>query len=372
VVAPLDSQGRRLHSLLGSAGDNALGTKAPLKEDLVSNPKFRGKVKATRRAEASAGRVEEEMSVVELAAREREGGQDMDEVFARNVVRLGGRYKGAEFSGLTGSRAGFDEEEDVDTKMYQGTEARMTQAKLREKERASAVAAHQRYLATMHQSPYSLENPHFRHWLVCARGERAYLMLRTNGLHPLQAAVVACEQAPSMRAVSEEVFAEVLQFKQALRRCLGAQGLGCIFIETAGRGGKAWAHLDCVPVPLEVEEDAPLYFKQALSSCDEEWATHKASIDTTKPGGLRKAIPMGFPYFHAEWVPSGHGGGAAHVIEDPDKFPANFGLGVVAGMLGVDPPRHTKGQGGPGREAERRAAEHFTNLFKPFDWTSQA
>jgi len=33
----------------------------------------------------------------ELVRREKAGGEDMDEVFAKNVMRLGSRYRGTEF-----------------------------------------------------------------------------------------------------------------------------------------------------------------------------------------------------------------------------------------------------------------------------------
>lgn len=45
-----------------------------------------------------------------------------------------------------------------------------------------------------------------------------------------------------------------------------------------------------IPVPREAEEDAPIYFKKALSEVDEEWAQNKKILDTTGKG-LRKTIP---------------------------------------------------------------------------------
>lgn len=37
-------------------------------------------------------------------------------------------------------------------------------------------------------------------------------------------------------------------------------------METASRGGRAWGRIEALPVPVEVEEDAPLYFKQVPRS----------------------------------------------------------------------------------------------------------
>ncbi|CAN0488016.1 unnamed protein product, partial [Hapterophycus canaliculatus] len=59
-------------------------------------------------------------------------------------------------------------------------------------------------------------------------------------------------------------------------------------------------------------------------------------------GGIRRAVPRGFPFFHVEW----EDGGYAHIIEGEEaKFPRDFGVDTLAGVLGVDPPSF----GGKGR-----------------------
>jgi len=360
VVAPFDAQGRRLRMLLEGAGAEAR------KEDLKT-----GRWKGKTRGEGAAARAEEDLSVKELAALEREGlGQDMDESFARNVVRLRGHYKGIEQS-KGGSRAGFDEEDAVDTKMYEDRASRMTAAKLAEQQRVTAVREHKRHAGILSSSPWSVENPRFAHHLVAASKEHMHLLLvpKPRSLHPLHCVVVALRQSPSMRAVGEEVWAEGQAFKAALRRMCGAQGLGCIFLESAEvKGSRAWARFECVPLELEHEEDAPLYFRQALSSADDEWATHRACIDLKPPNTVRRALPPGFPYFAAEWSR----GGVAHVIEDADRFDADaFGLGVVAGMVGAPALRTGTsggGSGGAGCDSEARSAVALAEAFKPFDW----
>ena len=238
-----------------------------------------------------------------------------------------------------------------------------------------ALQEHKKFVATQHSSPWSLENPNFAHKLVAVRKAHAYVMMvpTQSALRPGQCVIVAAQQAPSCRALSEDVFEQVQLFKHALRRLYGRKGLGCLFLETSGRPGSrnAWARVECVPVPLEVEEDAPLYFKQALSAADEEWATHKALIDTSGPGGLRKCLPLGFPYFHVEW--NGRGGGCAHIIEDADKFNegGDFGLGVIAGMLQTEVPRGGRGKGGgvqQVRAGDEQAARDLATAFQAVDW----
>ncbi len=66
----------------------------------------------------------------------------MDEQFARNIARLGGRYNGAEAKGS--SFSGLDEEEQTDTSLWEGAALRMTASRLQERDHAVAVAEHKK------------------------------------------------------------------------------------------------------------------------------------------------------------------------------------------------------------------------------------
>ena len=140
---------------------------------------------------------------------------------------------------------------------------------------------------------------------------------------------------------------------------------GVIFLEkTAETHQRRHTFIECIAVPLEVEADASLYFKQALMEADAEWSTHKKIIDTHQKG-LRRSIPAGFSYFHVEWASGGYG----HVIDDQALFPKDFGIDVIAGMMGEDPPRY--GSKRPSFEEDRQNVQSFIKRWEPFDWTKE-
>ena len=342
ILSAFDEQGRRLHSLESSSA---------LEPEDLRTGKRRGKLKKAR---------DEEQGLDAMVAQEREGGVDMDEVFARNIVRLGAHFKGTE-TGPAGSRAGFDEEEDVDTKMFETQEARVTAQRYQEQQRRQAVKAHEAWQTMMHTNPLSMENPKFKRHLVVATGTHAYLMLRTErNLDEAHCLIVPIRQTPSTRASSEDSWEEIQNFKSSLRRLFGSLGKGVLFMEYALRGTRHWGHVEVIPVPLEVELDASLYFKKALSDVDEEWSTHKKLIDTAQKG-LRRAIPEGFPYFHIEWAR----GGYAHIIEDEEKFPKEFGTECCAGMMGLD-MMELKRRRRPSMQEESERVRTLTQKLKPF------
>ncbi len=56
--------------------------------------------------------------------------------------------------------------------------------------------------------------------------------------------------------------------------------------------------------------------------CESEWSDNKKLVELAKKGGdIRRAIPKGFSYFAVDF---GLQSGYAHVIEDEQRFPANF------------------------------------------------
>lgn len=173
--------------------------------------------------------------------------------------------------------------------------------------------------------------------------------------------------------------------------------MGVVFLETAtnvdgagGGGGKKHAVIDCVPVAREEELEVGMYFKEAFTSCDEEWGQQsKKCIELSALRGLANVVPAQFSYLVVEWgnapdkaaeaerlqdvssAVKGGGtrhsssssssskkggagagssaedgglsyGGYVHVIENDSSIDSNFCLDVLAGVLDVDTIRLRK------------------------------
>ena len=72
-------------------------------------------------------------------------------------------------------------------------------------------------------------------------------------------------------------------FMKCLTRMYQDQGRDVIFYENAAQPArKRHAAMEVVPLPYELGETAPAYFKEAMLTTDEEWSQHKKLIDTQK------------------------------------------------------------------------------------------
>lgn len=128
----------KLDSAIGSQASEKLiimhSNKAPTvqKEDFRSGAR-KGKIKNNEAYFHS----DKDKTIDELVSEEKraqqEGSKSMDEVFARNIARLGSRYKGTEFKSTAGESAGADEEDmagngGVEMKLFTSNESRLTDA----------------------------------------------------------------------------------------------------------------------------------------------------------------------------------------------------------------------------------------------------
>jgi hypothetical protein len=82
--------------------------------------------------------------------------------------------------------------------------------------------------------------------------------------------------------------------------------------------------VECVPIPDEMGDMAPMYFQKAIQECEGEWTHNKKLIALSRERRLRRSVPKGLPYFH---VGFGMDEGFAHVVEDEVDFPDNFAQG---------------------------------------------
>ncbi|CAK6970366.1 CWF19-like protein 2 isoform X1 [Scomber scombrus] len=169
----------------------------------------------------------------------------------------------------------------------------------------------------------------------------------------------------SATGLDEDVWSEMQLFRRTLVRMFESQELDCVFMEThMNPRRRQHMVLECIPLPRELGDMAPIYFKKAIMECDEEWAMNKKVVDLSSKD-IRQAVPRALPYFAVDF---GLQGGFAHVIENEQKFPHYFGKEVVGGMMDLEPRRWRK----PIRENfddQRKKVLQFAQWWKPYDCT---
>lgn len=97
------------------------------------------------------------------------------------------------------------------------------------------------------------------------------------------------------------------------------QDQGVVFYETV-LGFKQQRHtfIEAVPLPWDLYEDAPAYFRESIMAAESEWSQNRKLIDFSKrPGGFRRSLVPTLPYFAIQWDYKGEKG-YGHVIEGMD------------------------------------------------------
>eukprot|EP00300_Choanocystis_sp_HF-7_P029580 c3676_g1_i1.p2 GENE.c3676_g1_i1~~c3676_g1_i1.p2 ORF type:complete len:229 (-),score=42.29 c3676_g1_i1:38-724(-) len=223
------------------------------------------------------------------------------------------------------------------------------------------------YAQILEGCQFCLRSPALPRERMIALGERTHLSLPAAQMVPFHSVITVTEHETAMVAVGEEAWAEVELFMRGLVAMFKRGKMDVVFMETVHAVRKQ--RHTCVhafPLLPESGELAPMYFRKAIDEGDEQWSQHKKVIET-RGRGLRRSVPKGFPYFYVQF---GMDDGFAHVIEDEAKFPADFGVAIIAGMLELEPSawRHPKPDAA---DVVARNVKKFLDLWAPFDWTKQ-
>ncbi|NXP85050.1 C19L2 protein, partial [Passerina amoena] len=191
-----------------------------------------------------------------------------------------------------------------------------------EVQRRKAIREHQQLAACMEKCPYCFDSSELSKHLIIAIGTKrngVRVFKIRNEIASMEGFIVL---HLSFLALSVDSTFSSRMFRNALVKMFEAKDLDCVFLETNMSMKKRYHMVyECIPLPKEVGDMAPIYFKKAIMESDEEWSMNKKLIDLSSKD-IRKSVPKGLPYFSVDF---GLQGGFAHVIEDQHNFPHYFG-----------------------------------------------
>ncbi|KAL2316111.1 Pre-mRNA-splicing factor cwf19 [Schizosaccharomyces pombe] len=209
---------------------------------------------------------------------------------------------------------------------------------------------------------------------VISLSHRAYVSLPTQPeLAKYHCLIVPTGHRINTLSCDEDEWDEIRNFMKCIALMFDSMNLGVIFYENAP-SPQRYMHtaIECIPVSKRILSLAPAYFREALSTSDEEWSQHRKIIDTLEGSkkygkwAFRKMMVKELGYFHV-WFSID--GGYGHVVEDEkawgrhDQVPRQ----VFASMLNLPPEVIRRKGSWTGKKDPRE--DMFRSRFEKFDWT---
>uniref|UniRef100_A0A1A8HJ26 CWF19-like protein 2 n=1 Tax=Nothobranchius korthausae TaxID=1143690 RepID=A0A1A8HJ26_9TELE len=296
---------------------------------------------------------DDSIGLQEMVRREKmSSAQDQHALYSRMAAKMMGKTDGDNYT--------------LDDMFVSSAAQREGEGREEERMRSKAIAESRRLAASMDKCQHCFNSQDLQKHLIVAIGSKVYLSLPAGvSMAEGQCLICPLQHHCSATGLDEDIWSEMQLFRRALVRMFEAQELDCVFMEThINPRRRQHMVLECIPLPRELGDMAPIYFKKAIMECDEEWAMNKKIVDLSSKD-IRRAVPRGLPYFAVDF---GLQGGFAHVIENEQKFPHYFGKEVVGGMMDLEPRRWRK----PIRENfddQRKKVLQFAQWWKPYDCT---
>ncbi|OZC09466.1 hypothetical protein X798_03423, partial [Onchocerca flexuosa] len=229
-----------------------------------------------------------------------------------------------------------------------------------------SILENRNFEQTLDSCRFCIEAASFRKHCIVACGNSVYLSsVPWRPLVKEHCLIVPTAHYSSTVTLDEDVYEEIRKFKRALVAMWQKEKMECLFVETA-KNVKYRRHMyiECIAVPNEIGEMAPIYFKKAIDDSEGEWVDNKKLVDLSKQNGdIRKVIPKGFSYFAIDF---GLQPGYAHVIENEDRFPQNFAHEIIGGMIDLERRQWRMNESLTVEEQRANTAE-LKRLWESFD-----
>ncbi|RGB39497.1 CwfJ C-terminus 1-domain-containing protein-like protein [Rhizophagus diaphanus] len=235
-----------------------------------------------------------------------------------------------------------------------------------EQKKEFAIRDFQKSKRTLDTCIYCLKDDSRPQVAMVSLGYRAYLalpnMVEMSQGHCL---IVPVQHVTSTLECDDDVWDEIRNFMKCLIQMFADEDRGVIFMETVIN--MKWNNhtvIECIPMPWDLAQDAPAYFKEGILESSGEWSQNRKLIDTSK-ATFRRSMVKELPYFHV-WF--GLDKGYGHVIEKEKSFPSWFGKEIAAGICDLPPNVWRKPKKLNPRDNPNRVQE-FMKKWEKWDWT---
>ncbi|TYJ29597.1 hypothetical protein E1A91_A06G078800v1, partial [Gossypium mustelinum] len=209
---------------------------------------------------------------------------------------------------------------------------------------------------------FVLSSPNVESHLVTSIGENFYCALAKGPLVQDHVLIIPVEHMPNTLSLPADSETELGKFQNSLKLYYKNQGKEAVFFEWISIRG-THANLQAVPVPSSKAAVLKDIFTLAAEKLGFEFVTKKFSNNSEGRKWLRTQFDKNFSCFYVE-LPEGSI--LLHLIEENEKFPAQFGREVVAGLLNVA-DRADWRNCTIGKDEETKLAENFKKRFQVFD-----
>ncbi|KAM0892668.1 hypothetical protein ACQ4PT_025596 [Festuca glaucescens] len=210
---------------------------------------------------------------------------------------------------------------------------------------------------------FCLSSPDVESHLVISIGDGYYCALAKGPLVPEHVLVIPVEHFPTTITMPAEPEAELRRYKNALGKYFEKQGKAAVYFEWVSQQSRH-ANLQAVPVPLSKAASVEKIFHLAAKRLGFELSVVNPDGDANQGRELlRSQYDSKSGLFYVE-LPDGTL--LLHMLGSREKFPAQFGREVLAGLLSMADRadwRNCK----LSKEEEIKMVDDFKQGFREFD-----
>ncbi|KDP33838.1 hypothetical protein JCGZ_07409 [Jatropha curcas] len=209
---------------------------------------------------------------------------------------------------------------------------------------------------------FCLSSPSVESHLIISIGENYYCALAKGPLVQDHVLLIPVEHSPNTVSLPEECESELVEFRNSLKLYYKNQGKEAVLFEWVSKRG-THANLQVAPVPSSRAAVIQDIFNMAAEKLGFKFVIMKFDNNSDGRKWLRTQFDRNHSFFYVE-LPDGTV--LLHSVDENEKFPAQFGREVLAGLLNK-PERADWRACTLSKEEEMKMVEEFKKQFGELD-----